>query len=139
MSGLQECSCRSTIASVGVASKSWQREHVDFAGPFLRKMFLIYCRGCILQVARGRGNDIYGASEGFIQTFKRAMKAGQGTALPLSQRLSNFLLTYRTTPNATTNEKPSQLLMGRKIRTRLDLLKPDGESHVSRLSWSTEG
>ena len=71
-----------------------------------------------------------GAAERFIQTFKRAMKAGEGTAL-LSQRLSSFLLMYRSTPHATTNEAPSQLLMGRKICTRLDLLRPDRERHVS--------
>ena len=54
-----------------------------------------------------------GAAERFVKTFKTAMKAGEGTAL-LSQRLSSFLLTYRSSPHATTNETPSQLLMRKK-------------------------
>ena len=41
--------------------------------------------------------------DGFVQTFKRAKKAGESDALPLHQRLSNFLLSYCTTPHATIN------------------------------------
>ena len=59
-----------------------------------------------------------GAAERFVRTFKTAMKAGEGSTVPLSRRLASFLLTYRTTPHAITNETPSQLFMGRKIRTR---------------------
>ena len=167
-------------------AKPWQRVHIDFAGPFLGKMFLIAvdsyskwpevvemtsteapktirelrkifaANGLPEQLVTdnwpqfvsaefatfAKMNGIKhircapyhpssnGAAERFVQTFKRAMKAGHGTSLPLSQRVSNFLLTYRTTPHATTSETPSQLLMGRKIRTRLDLLRPDVERRV---------
>ena len=40
-------------------------------------------------------------------------------------------MTYRTSPHATTNATPSSLFLGREIRTRFDLLKPDLESTVS--------
>ena len=48
----------------------------------------------------------------------------------MTHRLQNFLLTYRTTPHFTTNVAPCELFLGRSIRTRLDLLKPDLQEHV---------
>ena len=39
-----------------------------------------------------------GVVERFVQTFKRAMRTGERDPFPLHQQLSNFLLSYRTTP-----------------------------------------
>lgn len=50
----------------------------------------------------------------------------------LQHRLAGFLLAYRTTPHAMTNMAPCELLMNRKIRTRLDLLYADVESRVAK-------
>ncbi|GAA51774.1 hypothetical protein CLF_106779 [Clonorchis sinensis] len=44
---------------------------------------------------------------------------------PLQTRLDKFLLQYRITPHTTTGQAPCELLMGRRLRTRLDLLRPD--------------
>ena len=55
---------------------------------------------------------------------------GERQGVPSQQCLAEFLLTYRVTPHSTTNESPSQLLMGRELRTRLDLLHPDCGSTV---------
>ena len=71
-----------------------------------------------------------GLAERLVQSFKQAMKAGRSGERPLSHRLANFLLTYRSTPHATTGKSPSQLFLKRDIRTRLDLLKPDCERQV---------
>ena len=72
-----------------------------------------------------------GQAERFVQTFKRAMKAGEREGLSLKTRLAQFLLSYRSTPHATTNVSPSELFLQRKIRTRFDLLKPNTERKVS--------
>ena len=69
-----------------------------------------------------------GAVERFIQTFKHAMKSN--TDRTLSYRLASFLLAYRTTPHATTNEVPSVLFLNRTLKTRLTLLKPDIQARV---------
>ena len=71
-----------------------------------------------------------GEAERFVRTFKEAMKTGKGDGLTLTHRLDNFLLTYRTTPHTTTGTPPCELLMGRRLRTRWDLLKPDIERQV---------
>ena len=44
---------------------------------------------------------------------------------PMEVRLSQFLFKYRITPQTTTGVSPAQLLMGRRLRTHLDLLHPD--------------
>jgi len=71
-----------------------------------------------------------GAVERLVQTFKKAMRASEQSGLTLSQRLSSFLLTYRSTPHATTNLAPCELFLKRMLRTRLDLLRPSCESTV---------
>ena len=42
----------------------------------------------------------------------------------MDYNVDNFLLTYRVMAHATTHVAPSQLLMGRKLRTRLYLIHP---------------
>ena len=46
-------------------------------------------------------------------------------------KLSKFLIKYRNTPHSTTGEIPATLVMGRKLRTRLDLIKPGIRKHVT--------
>lgn len=66
-----------------------------------------------------------GLAERFVQTFKRAMRAGEKDGLSLSQRLAEFLFSYRSTAHATTNASPSELFLQRKLHTWFDLLKPN--------------
>ena len=167
-------------------SKPWQRVHIDFAGPFQNRMYLIVVdahskwpeviemttttsQKTIMELQRlfsmygvpaqlvsdngpqftseefvsfAKRNGIKhircvpyhpssnGTAERFVQTFKKAMKASRNTPLTHAQRCNNFLLTYRITPHATTNEAPCQLFMGRMLRIRWNLLQPDLEQTV---------
>ena len=62
------------------------------------------------------------ASNGLVQTFKRAMKKQEGGTL--EAKLARFVLQYRITPHATTGSSPAKLLMGRELRNHLNLLHP---------------
>lgn len=68
-----------------------------------------------------------GLAERFVRSFKAAMKKHSKIT---SKEIDIFLMTYRVTPHATTGETPAKLLMGRNLRTRLDLLKPDTSNKV---------
>ena len=57
-----------------------------------------------------------------VQTIKLGLKkVRDGT---MNSRLAKVLFTYRVTPQSTTGLAPAELLLGRRPRTRLDLLKP---------------
>ena len=66
-----------------------------------------------------------GAAERAVQTVKNSLKATEKDGGSLQRRLSKFLMTYRTTPHASTGKTPAESLYGRNLRTRLDLLRPD--------------
>ena len=71
-----------------------------------------------------------GAAERFVRTVKEALKSTKGSGRTLQQRLQNFLLSYRTIPHATTGVAPCTLFLGRSLRTRLELLRPDLQQRV---------
>ena len=70
------------------------------------------------------------AVERFIQTFKKAIRAGGTQGATFHQRLMNFLLVYRSTPHSTTGVAPCILFLNRELRTRFHLLKPDVRDRV---------
>lgn len=81
-----------------------------------------------------KGNGIYhvrtapyhpssnGQAERFVQTVKNLLKKVKTTNL--KKELANILLRLRTTPNSTNNMTPSEILMGRKIKTLMDHIHP---------------
>ena len=69
-----------------------------------------------------------GLAERAVQTFKSALKKLEGN---VSSRLIQFLACYCVTPHSTTEASPVELLMGRKLRTTLDLIHPDMSHTVS--------
>ncbi|XP_048775178.2 uncharacterized protein K02A2.6-like [Ostrea edulis] len=73
-----------------------------------------------------------GLAERFVQTFKQAMKCSRSDLGNIKEKLANFLLAYRNIPYCTTNETPAILMMGRELRTKMQLMRPNVESHVKQ-------
>lgn len=165
--------------------RPWQRIHVDLAGPFLNKMWLVimdahskwpevFCLnqnstsasvihrvretitrfGIPIQLVSDNGPQFVsaefksfcasngirhstssayhprsnGEAERFVKTFKKSMQHATGDK---ELALQKFLFTYRITPHSTTGSAPSELLQGRKLRSLLDLVRPNVEEKVS--------
>ncbi|MCG8621136.1 MAG: DDE-type integrase/transposase/recombinase [Proteobacteria bacterium] len=71
-----------------------------------------------------------GLAERAVQIVKKGLKKEKGGTM--ASRLAKVLMAYRTTPQSTTGVSPSELLQGRRIRTRLDLLKPNVTERVEQ-------
>ena len=69
-----------------------------------------------------------GAAERMVQSFKRSLTSQDGG--DVQRQLHQFLLAYRSTTHATTGATPAKLFLGREIRTRLSLVKPNLQDTV---------
>lgn len=66
-----------------------------------------------------------GQAERFVDTLKRTINKAKGEGR-FESALPKFLLDYRTTPSATLGGKsPAELFTGRRMKTRLNLMKPE--------------
>ena len=61
----------------------------------------------------------------------RVVKNEPGTQ---TEKLARFLLSYRTTPHSATGCPPAEILMGRRLRTRLELLRPYLSARIEQKS-----
>ena len=71
-----------------------------------------------------------GLAQRAVQSFKQAIKRIPGASV--QERLSKYLFKYRITPHTTTGISPAEMLMGRRPRSKLDLLYPTIPSKVER-------
>ena len=165
-------------------TRPWARVHLDYASPFLGRMFLIaidahskwmevdtmssttsvatiqslcnmFARfGLPEQVVTDNGRNFVseefkeflqkngikhttsapyhpstnGLAERAVQTFKQGLtKLKEST---INERISRFLFNYRITPRSTKGTSPTELLLGRRPRSCLDLLKPDLSTRI---------
>ncbi|XP_040170261.1 uncharacterized protein K02A2.6-like [Anopheles arabiensis] len=65
-----------------------------------------------------------GQAERYVQTVKKALTAMGTTKDTLQKNLNTFLLQYRKAPHIETGSPPAKLFLGRNIRTRIDLVRP---------------
>ena len=71
-----------------------------------------------------------GLAERAVQSFKLGLKKTPGKNIQVC--LSKYLFKYRITPHSTTGVPPAELLMGRRLRSKLDLLYPELSDRVER-------
>ena len=69
-----------------------------------------------------------GQAERAVQTLKRGLKRTPGNSV--QERLTRFLFDYRITPHTTTGVPPCEMLMNRRLRSRLDQFYPDVSGKV---------
>lgn len=190
---VQSCSvCQTSRPSPAVAplhpwewpERPWARVHIDYAGPFMGKMFLVlvdahskWLEAHIVNSATTqatieklqamfsvhgipekivsdngsaftsieferfvkengivhiRSSPYHPASNGLaergVQTLKQGLQRLDSGSL--ETKLARFLFKYRLTPHAVTGVPPAELLLGRRPRSRLDLLFPTIKGRV---------
>ena len=65
-----------------------------------------------------------------MQIFKHSVaKLTEGT---VQTKIARFLFTYRITPQSTTGMSPSELLLGRRLKSALDLMKLNLQHQVEK-------
>lgn len=172
-------------------NRPWSRIHIDFAGPFQGKVFLIVvdvyskwmeveivpstsschaieklwkmfathgvpetlvsdngtaftsaefqefmCKSKIQHIKTAPYHpSLNGLAERAVQTFKRAIQKSLPT-VDIQTAISRFLFHYRSTPHSTTMISPAELLMNRRIRTHLEMIKPDMNTSMKRKQLS---
>jgi hypothetical protein len=65
-----------------------------------------------------------GEAERFMKTIGKAIRAAHTEHRSWKQELYCFLRNYRATPHATTDATPAELLLGRKMKTRIPEIIP---------------
>lgn len=102
----------------------------DNGTQFTSSQFQVYCKQ--YGIEHIRTCPYFPASNGqaerFVDTFKRSLKKLEGEG-NMKDNLQTFLRAYRSTPNANTpNQKsPAEHMLGRQMRTELNLVKEANE------------
>lgn len=110
------------------------KQIVSDSGPqFISESFALFMkRHGILHVRTATAKpSSNGLVERFNATFKTSIRAMQSETNDLNVKMNNFLLTYRNSVHSTTNETPAKMFLGRDLRNRLDLIKPDVKQRVT--------
>lgn len=109
----------------------------DNATTFMSDDFQQFARrnGILHTTGAPRHPATNGLAERYVSTFKAGMKKLAREDLSIDDKVSHFLLRYRTTPNSTTGESPADVFLKRHVRTRLDFLKPNIRETVRRKQY----
>ena len=119
ISELQMCFARYGFPRQVVSDNGPQFRSEEFTG-FLKQNGIKHIRVAPYHAASN------GLAERMVQTFKRSLCDGRET----QEALAVFLMNYRATKHTTTGRTPAELFIGRQLRTRLDLVRPDVNEKV---------
>lgn len=114
---------RSIFARFGLVSQLV----TDNGPPFSSVEFKKYCNNNLIKHVTSapyhpQGN---GAAENAVKTIKKVLKRALHEGENLPQALSKFLFQYRNSEHATTGVSPAVAMLGRRLRGRLDAVRPD--------------
>lgn len=91
----------------------------DVFKTFLQKLGIAHIRSAVKHPASN------GAAENLVKTFKRKLKIMLKNGKTAQEAIDSFLAEYRSTRHCTTGETPAKLMLGRQLRTKFDLMRPD--------------
>ncbi|KAK7574018.1 hypothetical protein V9T40_011209 [Parthenolecanium corni] len=99
----------------------------DNGSQFTSQEFTDFCRrnGIKLTHTTPYHSRSNGLVERSIRTFKHRFNKSANEMPDYNQRLQTMLYTYRNTEHSSTNRRPSELFLGRRLLTFFDHLKPD--------------
>lgn len=120
-------------ATIGKLRESWARWGIpkqvvsDNGPPFTSNQFRNFLKGNgIHQMFSAPYHPASnGAAENAVKIIKNVIKKARREGIDPELAIQRYLLVYHNTPHCTTGESPAQLLQGRRLRTRLDIIKPD--------------
>lgn len=103
----------------------------DNAACFTGQEFQEYCKQNGIRHVAGAPfhPSTNGLAEKAVQIVKLGLKKGSGS---LQERMDKLLFSYRLTPQSTTEHAPCELLNKRKLRSRLDLIRPDVHARLTK-------
>jgi hypothetical protein len=78
-----------------------------------------------------------GQAERFVQIMKQSLRAMENEPGDITLKLSRFLMQYRITPHTTTKRSPAELMFGRKIRSRLDIMRSNIQQEMNLNNFET--
>ncbi|XP_061728381.1 uncharacterized protein K02A2.6-like [Cydia pomonella] len=74
-----------------------------------------------------------GAAENAVKTVKKVLKKATTEGENMETALLKFLLQYRNSPHSSTAREPAVAMLGRRLRTRLDLLRAGSAAPAARV------
>ena len=108
----------------------------DCGSQFISNEFKTFCRrnGINLMFSAPYHQSSNGQVERFVQVVRKGLEMNDLEKGNMQLRLNNYLFAYRCTPSTVTGKTPSELFIGRNLKSKLDLLKPDVQKFENKLT-----